>query len=46
MYMYGMAESLHCSSETITTLLIGHAPVQNKKFKTSKKKKKNQHVVV
>ena len=28
-----MAESLHCSSEIITTLLISYAPVQNKKFK-------------
>ena len=24
-----MAESLHCSSETITTLLIGNTPIQN-----------------
>ena len=28
-----MAESLHCSPETITTLLIGYIPVQNEKFK-------------
>ena len=28
-----MAESLHCSPETITTLLIGYTSVQNKKFK-------------
>ena len=27
-----MAESLFCSSETITTLLIGYTPIQNKKF--------------
>ena len=27
------AESLHCSSETITTLLISDTPIQNKKFK-------------
>ena len=26
----GMAESLHCSPEIITTLLIGYAPVQNR----------------
>ena len=26
-----MAESFHCSPETITTLLIGHTPIQNKK---------------
>ena len=26
-----MAESLHCSPETITTLLIGFTPIQNKK---------------
>ena len=24
-----MAESLHCSPETITTLLIGYTPIQN-----------------
>ena len=28
-----MAESLHCSPETITTLLIDYTPIQNKKFK-------------
>ena len=28
-----MAESLCCPFETITTLLIGYAPIQNKKFK-------------
>ena len=28
-----MAESLHCSSETIKTLVIGYIPIQNKKFK-------------
>ena len=28
-----MAESLHCSPETTTTLLIGCIPIQNKKFK-------------
>ena len=27
-----MAESLHCSLETITTLLISNTPVKNKKF--------------
>ena len=26
-----MAESLHCSPETVTTLLIGYSPIQNKK---------------
>jgi len=30
------AESLCCSSETITTLLISHTPIQNKKFKEKK----------
>ena len=33
-----MAESLCCSPETITTLLIGYTPVQNKKCKLKKKK--------
>ena len=28
-----MAESLRCSPETITTLLVGYTPIQNKKFK-------------
>ena len=28
-----MAEFLHCSPETITTLFIGYIPMQNKKFK-------------
>ena len=31
MYMYG--EFLHCSSETVTTLLSDSTPKQNKKFK-------------
>ena len=26
-----MAESIHCSPETVTSLLIGSTPVQNKK---------------
>ena len=34
-----MAESLHCSSETITTLSIGYTPVQNV-FGVKKLKKK------
>ena len=31
-----LAESLHCSPETITILLIGYTPIQNKKFKLKK----------
>ena len=31
-----MAGSLYCSRETITTLLIGYTPIQNKKFKRKK----------
>jgi len=27
-----MAESIHCSLETITTLLIEYTPIQNKSF--------------
>ena len=34
MYMYG------CPPETITTLLIGYTPIQNKKFTLKKKKRK------
>ena len=28
-----VAESLHCSPETVTTLLISYTPIQNKKLK-------------
>ena len=35
-----MAESLRYPPETISTLLIGYTPTQNKKFKKGKKKKK------
>ena len=38
------AESLHCSPETTTVLLIGYTPIQNKKFKVWKIKK-NSHSV-
>ena len=31
-----MAESLRCSLETITTLLIGYSPIQNAKLKKIK----------
>ena len=34
-----MAEFLHCSPETTTTLLIGYTPKQNKKLKVWGKKK-------
>ena len=27
-----MAKSLHCLFESVTTLLIGHTPIKNKKF--------------
>ena len=33
-----MAESLHSSPETTTTLWIGYTPIQNKKFKVWGKK--------
>ena len=32
-----MAESLHRSPETVTTLWIGYTPIQNKKFKVQEK---------
>ena len=39
-----MAESLHCSPEIMTTLLIGYTPIQNvfgvKKIKIKKQNKK------
>ena len=38
------AESLRCSSEMNTALLVGYTPKQNKKFKIFwEKKKKNQN---
>ena len=36
-----MAESFDCLPETITMLLTGYTPIQNKKF-IKKKKKENQ----
>ena len=36
-----MAESFGCSPETITMLLTGYTPIQNKKFIKKKKKTKN-----
>ena len=42
-----MAESLHCSPETTTTLLTGYTPIQNgfgiKKINTNKKNKEAQN---
>ena len=38
-----MAESVGCSSGTITTLLVGYTPIQNTKFTVSKKRNVNQH---
>ena len=35
----GMTESLYCSPETITTLLISYTPIQNKSLKFGEKKK-------
>ena len=32
------AESLHCSPETVTTLLIGYTPIKIKSLKFEKKK--------
>ena len=32
-----MTESLHCSPETVTTLLIGYTQIQNKNLKIKKK---------
>ena len=34
-----MAESLFCSPETITTLLIGYTPIQSNKYKKKRKEK-------
>ena len=32
------SESFRCSPETVTTLLIGYTPIQNKKFKEKRRK--------
>ena len=39
-----MAESFDCLPETITTLLTGYTPIQNKKFIKRKKKKKTKNL--
>jgi len=41
-----MAESLCYSPETITTLLIGYTPIQNKNFKLKKKKKPTEPAIL
>ena len=38
-----IADFLHCSPETITTLLIVYTPIQNKKFRVWGKKKEKQN---
>lgn len=43
-HVYIMAESLRYPPETISTLFIGYAPTQNKKFKKRKKEKKQSGV--
>ena len=44
-YMYiRMAESLHCSPETITILLMRYTTVENEKFKLKKKKNKSSKI--
>ena len=35
------AESFCCAPETITTLLVGYTPIQNKNFEKNKRFKKN-----
>ena len=40
-----MAESLHCSPETTTILLITFIPIQHKKFEVWKKKKRKKWVL-
>ena len=37
-HIYVMAESLPCSHETVTTLLISSTPIQNKMLPKKKKK--------
>ena len=36
-HVHVMTESLCCAPETITTVITGYTPVQNKKFKKIKK---------
>ena len=37
-----MAESLCCSPETLTTLLNGYTPIENKKFKKKNLKERSE----
>jgi len=37
-----MTKSLHCSPETITTLLIGYTPIQKEKFKKRRRRKRKE----
>lgn len=41
-YFPCMAESFSCSLETLTALLIGGSPIQNKKLKTKTTKNKTK----
>ena len=41
-----VAESLHCLPETMTALLIGYTPKQNKKFKKIEGERKREKVGV
>ena len=44
MHVYIRLDSLHCTPETITitALLIGYSPIQNKKFKNVLKKEEQR----
>ena len=37
-----MTKSLHCSPETITTLLIGYTPIQSEKFEKEEEEKEKK----
>ena len=40
-----VAESLHCSPETTTIVLVSFTTIQNKKFKICKKRERNQSIL-
>ena len=42
-HFYLLPESLHCSCETTTTLLIGYTPIKNRRFKVWGKKENVGH---
>jgi len=43
--MYIMPESLRCSPETVTALLTGYSPIQNRNFKVKTSKQQQNELI-